>query len=199
MADVPGEIGVLEDILLDAVPTIILAMVTLIIGYILAYVVGEMVRNICCRIGRDHSTGISGHKHSVMAGKIAKAMVFAIAAVMAIHMLADGGLFGEGQAVVENYGIRVVLGLLIIFVGVFMADVFSSTVARWLRRGARISEDTDPTRELVFLGLIISVMLVGLGVVLIDSLVVLLMFVAFLAIGVVLILLEARRKMWRKI
>jgi hypothetical protein len=199
MADVPGEIGVLEDILLDAVPTIILAMVTLIIGYILAYVVGEMVREICCRNGRDRATGMSGLKPSVVAGKIAKALVFAVAAILAIQMLADGGLFGNERVMVENYGIRVVLGLLIIFVGAFVADVVSSAVARWLRRGARVPEDTDPTRELVFLGLIISVMLVGLGVVLIDSLVVLLMFVAFLAIGVVLILLEARRKMWRKI
>ena len=189
----------MEDILLDAVPTIILAMVTLIIGYILAYAVGEMVREICCRIGRDRATGISGLKPSVMAGKTAKALVFAIAAVMAIQMLADGGLFGDGPAMVEDHGVRFIIGLLIMFVGAFLADIASSAVARWLRRGACTPEETDPTRDLVFLGLIVLVVLVGLGIMLVDSVMVLLMFLAFLVIGVVLILLETRRKMRRKV
>ncbi len=199
MADIPVEIDAWLDIILDTVPSIILAVVTLIIGYILAYVAGEMVREVFCRIGHDRAAGISGLKPSVMAGKIAKALVFAIAAILAIQLLAEAELFGDGQAAVEAYGIRFILGLLIMFVGAFLADITSSVVARWLHGGVCSSEETDPTRELVFLGLIVSVVLVGLGIMLVDSLVVLLMFLAFLVIGVILILAETRRKMCRKV
>ncbi len=195
MADVPGEIGAWLDILLDTIPTIIIATATLIIGVILAYVAGEMVREVCCRIGRDRATGRSGPKHSVMAGKIAKALVFAVAAILAIQLLAELGPFGEWQATVENYGIRFILGLLIMFVGAFLSDVASPTLACWLHWGACISGETDPTRELVFLGLTVSVVLVGLGIMFVDSPAVLMIFLAFLVIGVTLVLLESRRRM----
>lgn len=195
MADFPGEIGAWLDILLDTIPTIIIAIVTLIIGFILAYVAGEMVREVFGRIGRDRATGRSGPKHSVMAGKIAKALVFAVVAISAIQLLAELGPFGEWQATVENYGIRFVLGLLVMFVGAFLSDIASPTLACWLHGGACISEETDPTRELVFLGLIVSVVLVGLGIMIVDSLAVLMIFLATLVIGVTLVLLESRRRM----
>lgn len=199
MADIPMEIDVWADIITDTVPSIILAVVTLIIGYILAYVAGEMVTELFSRIGRDRVTGRSTMKPSVMAGKIAKAMVFAVAAILAIQLLAEGQLFGDGQAAFEAYGTRFILGLLIMFVGAFLADITSSAVARWLHGGVCGPEETDPTKELVFLGLIVSIVLVGLGIMLVDSLLVLLMFLAFLVVGVILILAETRRKICRKI
>lgn len=199
MADVPGDLDAWLDYIVDAVPIVLMAIVTLIIGYILAYVAGELVREIFCRAGRDRPVGISGLKPSVAAGKMAKALVFAFAAILAIQMLANGGVFGDGRPLIEDYSVRMVLGLLTMFVGAFLADIASATVARWLHGGACVSEDTDPTRELVFLGLIVSVVLVGLGMMLLDNLTVLLMFLAFLVIGVVLILWEARRKMCRKV
>ncbi len=199
MADIPVEIDAWLDIILDTVPPIIMAVVTLIIGYILAYVAGEMVRELFSRIGRDRVTGKSGLKPSVVAGKIAKALVFAIAAILAIQLLAEAELFGDRQAAFEAYGIRFVLGLLIMFVGAFLSDITSSAVAQWLHGGVCSSEETDPTKELVFLGLIVSVVLVGLGIMLVDSIVVLLMFLAFLIIGVILILAETRRKMCRMV
>jgi hypothetical protein len=199
MADLPGDLGVFLDTFLETVSSIMMALLTLIIGYILAYVAGEMVREVCCRIGRDRPAGISGLKPSVIAGKIAKALVFAFAAILAIGMLVDDGWFGEGRPFIEETGIRLVLGLLIMFIGAFLADVASSVVARWLHGGACISEETDPTKDLVFLGLIVSVVLVGLGIMLMDSPAVLLIYLAFLIIGVALILMETRHKMCRKI
>jgi len=199
VAEIPVEIDAWREIILDTVPSILLALVTIIIGYILAYVAGEMVMELFSRIGRDRAMGISGLKPSVMAGKVAKAFVFAITAILAIQLLAEDELFGDGQAAIEAYGLRFVLGLLIMFVGAFLSDITSSVVANWLHGGVCSSEETDPTRELVFLGLIVSVVLVGLGIMLVNSLVVLLMFLAFLVIGVMLILAETRRKICRKV
>ncbi|MHC1679947.1 MAG: hypothetical protein AB9860_01685 [Methanomassiliicoccales archaeon] len=198
MADI-GDTDTWMDILLDTVPSILLALVTLIIGYILAYVAGEMVKEVFSRIGQDRETESPGSRPSVMAGKIAKALVFAIAAILAIQTLAQDELFGDGQAAVEDYGVRFFLGLMIMFVGAFLSDIASSTVARWLHGGVCSSEETDPTKELVFLGFLASVVLVGLGIVLVNSLAVLLIFLAFLIIGVVLILMESRRKICRKV
>lgn len=196
MAD-NGVAGTWMDILFDTVPSILLAIVTLIIGYILAYVAGEMVREVFCRIGQDRETGGPAPRPSIMAGKIAKALVFAIAAILAIQTLAQGRLFGDGQAAVDDYGVRFILGLMIMFVGALLSDLASSAVAHWLHCGVCSSEETDPTRELVYIGLIVSVVLVGLGIMLVDSLVWLLMFNALLMIGVTLILLRFRRKMRR--
>jgi len=187
------------DILLDTVPSILLAIVTLIIGYILAYVAGEMVREVFGRFGKDTETGGSAPRPSVMAGKIAKALVFAIAAILAIQTLAQGRLFGDGQAVVDDYGVRFILGLMIMFVGALLSDLASSAVAHWLHGGVCSSEETDPTRELVYMGLIVSVVLIGLGIMLVDSMALLLIFLAFLVIGVVLILMGTRRRICRKV
>ncbi|NLX47400.1 MAG: hypothetical protein GXY70_04435 [Euryarchaeota archaeon] len=195
VVDVPEEIEVLLDALLKTVPTILLSVVALIIGYILAYVAGDLVRRAFKRTWQDRPVGMSGLNLSVVAGKFAKALVFALAAILAIHILANGGAFGNQRVMVEDYGTRAVLAVLVMFVGAFVADMVSSTVALWLRRGASLPEEIDPTRDLVFLGLIVSVVLVGLGIVFMDNLAVLLMFLAFLAIGVLVILIETRRKM----
>jgi len=199
MEGIPGEIGAWLDILLETVPTILIAIATLIIGYILAYVAGQMVREICCHFSGGRPTDIPGPRSSVIAGKIAKAMVFAIAAIISIQMVTDGGLFRDGEALVEDYAVRMVLGLLTMFVGAFLADIASSSIARWLRGGICLPEETDPPRDLVFLGLLVSVVLVGLGIMLLNNLVALLVFLAVLVIGVLTILLETRRKMCRKV
>jgi len=199
LADVPGEFGAWLDILLDTVPNVIIAIATLIIGFILAYVAGELVREVCCHFGRDRAVGISGSKVSMVAGKIAKALVFAISAVFAIDVLVDSGLFGDGGPLVENYAIRLVVGLLVMFVGAFLADLTAATVAKWLHGGSCELKETDPTRELVFLGIIVSVVMMGLGIMTVDSPAVLLIFLAFLVIGALMIFLQTRRKICRKL
>jgi len=198
LADVPVEIGAWLGILLDTVPNVIIAIATLIIGFILAYAAGELVREVCCHFGRDRTVGISGSKVSIVAGKIAKALVFAIAAMFAIDALLDSGLLGDGGTLVENYAFRLVIGLLVIFVGAFVADLTAATAAKWLHGGSCELKETDPTKELVFLGLIVSVVMIGLGIMTVDSPVVLLIFLAFLVIGVIVIFLDTRRKICRK-
>ena len=83
------------------------------------------------------------------------------------------------------------------FCGAFLADLASATLARWLRGGVCLPEETDPTRDLVFLGLITAVVLMGMGITLLDSLPVLIIYLAFLAIGSAVILLGWRRKLCR--
>lgn len=198
MTDAPIDAGAWLDLVLEVAPTLVLAVSTLIVGYILAYVAGEIVRGTFSRIGKDEVAGTSGLRTSVVAGKITKALVFAIGAVLAFDTLSDLDVFsGEGDRFLD-YGARLVVGLLIMFVGGFLADLASAAVARWLHGGSCVTEETDPTRDLVFLGLITSVVLMGLGVMLLDSPAVMLMFLAFLAIGVVLISFEARRKICRR-
>lgn len=196
MPDVPADIGDLMDIFLDVVPTVVTAIATIIIGYVLAYVAGQAVRSVFSGIGSDRPAGLSGLKPSVIAGKITQALLFAIVAILAIQIMADGGAF-LGLDFIKDYGIRFVLGIAIMFCGAFLADLTSSALARWLHGGVCLSTETDPTRDLVFLGLITAVVLMGLGIMLLDSLPVMMIYLAFLAIGVAVILLGSRRRLCR--
>lgn len=196
MTDVPVIIGDLLGNFLDIVPTVVTAIATIIIGYVLAYVTGQAVQSVFSGIGADRPTGLSGLKPSVMAGKIAQALVFAFVTILAIQIMSDGGAFA-GFSFIGDYGVRFVLGITILFCGAFLADLASATLARWLRGGVCLPEETDPTRDLVFLGLITAVVLMGMGITLLDSLPVLIIYLAFLAIGSAVILLGWRRRLCR--
>ena len=198
MSDVPVDIGDLLDTFLEVVPTVVIAIATIVIGYVLAYVAGQAVRSVLSGVGTDRSAGLSGLKPSVIAGKITQALIFAIVAILAIQIMADGGAFG-GLDFIRDYGIRFVLGVVIMFCGAFLADMASTALARWLRGGVCLPEETDPTRDLVFLGLITAVVLMGLGIMLLDSLPVLMIYLAFLVIGVAVILLGSRRRLCRSV
>ncbi len=196
MADVPAQIDDLLETFLEVVPTVVTAIATIIIGYILAYVAGQAVRSVFSGIGEDRPIGLSGLRPSVIAGKITQALFFAFVAILAIQIMSDGGAF-KGLSFIRNYGIRFVLGIVIMFCGAFLADLASAALARWLHGGVCLPEETDPTRDLVFLGLITAVVLMGLGIMLLDSLPVLVVYLAFLVIGVVVILLGSRRRLCR--
>ncbi len=198
MSDVPVSIGDLLDTFLEVVPTVVTAIATIIIGYVLAYVAGQAVQSVFSGVGADRPAGLSELKPSVIAGKITQALIFAIVAILAIQIMADGGTF-VGLSFIRDYGIRFVLGIVIMFCGAFLADMASAALARWLHGGVCVSEETDPTRDLVFLGLITAVVLMGLGIMLLDSLPVLMIYLAFLVIGVAVILLGSRRRLCRSV
>lgn len=181
------------DTLLEVVSAAILAMATIIIGYVLGYVAGQAVREAMSGMRRDRPTRLYGLRPSVIAGKITKASVFAIMTIVAIRTMAEGGEF-LGLSFLWG---RSLLGVIMVFIGAFMSDLASVALAGWVRGGACLPEDTDPTRELIFLGLMIAVVLAGLGVLLLESLLALIIYSSLLVGAVVSTLLASRRRMCR--
>jgi hypothetical protein len=182
------------DNIINTLPAILTAIVVIIIGYIVAIVVGKAVKRIVGKIGVqrtfDETTAgkalkSSGLELPNLISGIVKAFIIVLSIVLAIQILNVGGTFGTYLLTIADYLPRLLGGILIITIGIVFADLLSSFIGKILRPmfPAAKAEIADMLKNLLFIGLIAFILLLGLNTMLLSGSTLYSLILGFVVIG----------------
>ena len=183
----------LEDFIVF-LPSLIAAIIVILIGYGAGAVVGRAVNKIIEKMGIERSfdktsTGkafkSAGFDLSSFVGGVCKAFVIVLSIVMAIQILNIGGTLGEYLIAVANYLPRLLGGILVIVIGTVVVDFLASLVGRTLRPifPEAKAEIADMLRNLLMIGLVAVVLLMAFDLMLLAGNLVYPLILGFVIIG----------------
>jgi len=187
--------------IINALPAIIAAIVVLIIGYVVAIFVSKAVKRVVGKYGVEKtfegsslgkSFKSSGLDLSNLAGGIVKAFIIILAIVLAIQILNIGGTFGTYLSTIADYLPRLLGGILIITLGLVFVDLLSTFIGKVMRPmfPAAKAEMADMLKNLLFIGLIAFILLLGLNTMLLSGSTIYPLILGFVIIGAGIILTD---------
>ncbi len=180
MVDIMNMLSNMLQNIINAIPSVIAAIVVVIIGYVVGSVVGKAVNKIVEKVGIEKtfdqtSSGkafrASGLDLSNLVGGIVKAFIIVLSIVLAVQILNIGGTFGAYLVDVANYLPRLLGGILIIILGSVFVEFLTSFIGRIIRPifpAAKV-EIADMLRNLLLIGLIAFILLLGLDTMLLSG------------------------------
>lgn len=168
------------DNIINTLPAILTAIAVIAIGYVIAILVGKAVKRV---VGK---TSVQKALNESTAGKalkssdlevpnlivgIVKAFIIVLSIVLAIQILNVGGTFGPYLSTVADYLPRLLGGILIIAIGIIFADLLSTFIGKILRPmfPTAKAEMADMLKNLLFIGLIAFILLLGLNTMLLSG------------------------------
>jgi hypothetical protein len=184
----------MADNIINALPAIVAAIVVLIIGYVVAIIVAKAVKRVVRRIGVEKTfeestvgTAVksSGSDMSNLTGEIVKIFIIILAIVLAIQILNIGGTFGTYLSTIADYLPRLLGGILIIALGLVLVDLLSTIIGKILRPmfPTAKAEMADMLKNLLFIGLIAFILLLGLNTMLLSGNTIYPLILGFVIIG----------------
>jgi len=183
----------LEDII-AFVPTLIAAILVILIGFGVGIVAGRAVNKLIEKLGIEKSFNESksgkafksaGFDLSSFVGGITKAFVIILSIILAIQILNIGGPLGQYLVDVASYLPRLLGGIVIIVIGTVLVDFLASLVGRTLKvtfPEAKV-EIADMLRNLLQIGLTAVVLLIALDLMLLAGSLVYPLILGFVMIG----------------
>ena len=155
-------------------PTLIGAIIIILIGYAAGSIVGRAVNKAIEKLGIEKSfdqsnTGKTfrsiGLDLSSFVGGVAKAFVIIISIVIAIQVLNVGGTVGTYLVAVADYLPKLLGGILIIVIGFVLVDFLASMVGSTMKAvfPPAKSEIADMLKNLLMIGLVAFILLIALN------------------------------------
>ncbi len=202
MVDLVDELSTMWDDFLLAVPAILAAIIVLIIGLLVAWVAGKIIKMVVRKVGLERffnqtATGraflSSGLYASNLASMLVMAFVMIFFIVLSIQVLDMSGIFGDYLTDLANYLPKVFVGVLVLVLGAFFADFLSSFIGRIVRPMFPEGKQNiaEMLKNLLFIGLIAFVVLLALNVMLLTGALVYTLVLGFVIIGVGILLTDA--------
>ncbi|MEM2915059.1 MAG: hypothetical protein QXH91_06655 [Candidatus Bathyarchaeia archaeon] len=194
MVDVIGVLWKLIEDILYAIPSILAAIVVILIGYAVGSVVGKAVNMIVEKLGMEKNfdksmTGkafkSAGLDLSDFIGGIVKAYIVILSIILAIQILNIGGTVGTYLGSIADYLPRIFGGILIIVFGTVFVDFLSSFIGKMLHPmfpQAKI-EIADMLKNLLLIGLIAFILMLALDTMLLSGNTVYPLILGFVIIG----------------
>ena len=175
-------------------PSLIAAIIVVLIGYGVGKVVGNAVNKLIEKMGIERSfdetdTGrafrSAGLDLSSFVGGVSTAFIMVLSVVMAIQILNIGGPVGTFLVDVAAYLPRLLGGIVIIIIGTVLVGFLASLVGTMLRPifPQAKAEIADMLKNLLMVGLVAAVLLIALDLMLLAGDLVYPLILGFVIIG----------------
>jgi hypothetical protein len=195
MATIEEGINDMVNSIIAAIPSILGAILVLIIGIVVGIVIGKAINKIVEKFGIERafdrtdvgrSFKASGFDLSNIVGWFVTAFIVVLTIVWAIEILNVGGTFGVYLLQIADYLPRLLAGILIIILGVVFADLLATFIGKTIRPmfAANKGEMADMLKNLLFIGLIAFVLLLGFDTMLLSGSLIYPLILGFVIIGV---------------
>ena len=180
--------------IIEAIPSVIAAIIIILIGYAIGIIVGKAANTIIEKLGMEKSfdqttTGKAfrnaGLDLSNFVGAVLKAFITVLAIILAIQILNVGGTIGTYLTTIADYLPRLLGGILIIVFGTVLVDFLASFIGRMIKPmfpEAKI-EIADMLKNLLMIGLIAFILLLALDLMLLSGELVYPLILGFVLIG----------------
>ncbi len=180
--------------IIAAIPSVIAAIIIILIGYGIGIIVGKAVNRIVEKLGVERtfdqtSTGQAfrnaGLDLSNFIGAVTKAFITILAIILAIQILNVGGTIGTYLTTIANYLPRLLGGILIIVFGTVLVDFLASFIGRMIKPmfpEAKV-EIADMLKNLLMIGLIAFILLLALDLMLLSGDLIYPLILGFVLIG----------------
>ncbi|NLI74118.1 MAG: hypothetical protein GX369_05030 [Euryarchaeota archaeon] len=195
MADLTEVFRNMLETIINAIPAILAAIIIIALGYIVGSIVGKAVNYLVGRLGLERafdqttvgrSFRSSGLDMSNLIGSFVKAFIVILSLILAIEVMAIGGILGEYLVAIADYLPKLLAGILIIILGSVFADFLSSFIGNMIK--PMFPENkvgiADMLRNLLFIGLIAFVILLALDTMLLGGSTIYPLILGFVIIGV---------------
>jgi hypothetical protein len=190
---VSGLVKMLSDVI-AALPSIIAAIVIVVLGYVVGAGVGRAVNYLIERTGIERSfdqteTGKAFRKAgldlSSFIGGLTKAFIIVISIMIALQVLNIGGAIGDFLVRVASYLPRLLGGIIIIVFGIALVEFLTSLVIRVLKPifPEQKLEVVDMLRSLLLIGLVAVVLYIALDLMQLAGQMVYPLILGFVIIG----------------
>ena len=180
--------------IIAAIPSVIAAIIIILVGYAIGIIVGKAANKIVERLGVertfDQTTTGQAFKNagldlSNFIGGVIKAFITILAIILAIQILNIGGTIGTYLTTIADYLPRLLGGILIIVFGTVLVDFLASFIGRMIRPmfpKAKV-EIADMLKNLLMIGLIAFVLLLALDLMLLSGDLIYPLILGFVLIG----------------
>jgi hypothetical protein len=180
MSELSTSIDQMVSDIIAAIPSIVAAIIVLVLGWIIAVLVGKAINKFVAKVGwektfEQSSVGktfkASGLDLSNVIGGFAKAFIFILAIIYAIEILNVQGTIGDFLVQIAAYLPRLLAGILIIILGAVLVDFLATFIGRIIRPmfPPEKAEIADMLKNLLFIGLIAFVILLALDTMLLNG------------------------------
>lgn len=175
-------------------PSLIAAIIVIIIGYGIGILAGTAVNKLIEKIGiektfEESDTGKSfksaGFDLSTFVGGVTRAFILVLAIILAIQILNIGGTMGSYLINVASYLPRLLGGIVIIVIGTVLVDFLATLVGKTMKLTfpeAKV-EIADMLRNLLQIGLTAVILLIALDLMLLAGELVYPLILGFVMIG----------------
>lgn len=193
--------GLLDDIV-NAVPSILAAIVVLALGVLAGILVGNLVNWVVRKTSFDRTvdeTAVgkslrnAGTNPSKLIGTVVKAIIIVLAVIYAIQLLSFGGVFGTYLNDIATYLPWLLAGILILILGAILADFLASFIGKIIRPmfSAEKCGVADGLKNMLFIGLLAFVLMLALDTMRLPGDFIYPLILAFVIIGVGISLTDA--------
>jgi hypothetical protein len=185
--------------IIEAIPTILAAVIILVLGWVIGSLVGKAMNKFVEKIGWERafeqsSVGrtfkASGLDLSNVIGGFVKVFIIVLAVIYAIEILNVGGTLGQYLADIAAYLPRLLAGVLIIILGAVLVDFLATFIGRIIKPmfPPEKEEIAGMLQNLLFIGLIAFVILLAFDTMLLNGSTIYPLILGFviIAIGVTL-------------
>jgi hypothetical protein len=180
--------------IIAALPSIIAAIIVILIGYGVGIIVGKAVNRLVEKLGMEKSfdqtaTGkafrSAGLDLSNFIGGVTRAFITILAIILAIQILNVGGTIGTYLIAIADYLPRLLGGILIIVFGTVLVDFLASFIGRMLKPmfPEAKAEIADMLKNLLTIGLIAFILLLALNLMLLSGSTIYPLILGFVIIG----------------
>jgi hypothetical protein len=180
--------------IIAAIPSVIAAIIIILVGYGIGIVVGAAANKIIEKLGMEKSFDKTtagqafrnaGLDLSNFVGAVLKAFITILAIILAIQVLNVGGTIGTYLGAIANYLPRLLGGILIIVFGIVLVDFLATFIGRMLKPmfPEAKSEIADMLKNLLFIGLIAFILLLALDLMLLSGATIYPLILGFVIIG----------------
>jgi hypothetical protein len=177
-----------------AVPSILGAIIVILIGYVVGSVVGRAVNKLIETMGIEKSfdktdTGkafrSSGLDLSSFVGGVSKAYVLVLSIILAIQILNVSGPIGDYLVTLADYLPKLLGGIVIIVIGTVLVEFLTSLVAQTLKPvfPEDKAEIADMLKNLLLIGLVSVVLMIALDLMQLGGNLVYPLILGFVIIG----------------
>ena len=180
--------------MIAAIPSILVAVIVILIGYGIGIVVGKAANRLVEKLGMEKSfdqtvTGrafrSAGIDLSSFIGAVLKAFITILAIILAIQILNVGGTIGTYLTAIADYLPRLLGGILIIVFGTVLVDFLASFIGRMIKPmfPEAKAEIADMLKNLLMIGLIAFILLLALDLMLLSGNTIYPLILGFVLIG----------------
>jgi len=180
--------------IIAAIPSVIAAIIIILIGYGIGIVVGKAANRIIEKLGIEkgfeqttagQAFRNAGLDLSNFVGAVLKAFITILAVILAIEILNVGGTIGSYLAAIADYLPRLLGGILIIVFGIILVDFLASFIGKMLKPmfPEAKAEIADMLKNLLLIGLVAFILLLALDLLLLSGETIYPLILGFVLIG----------------